>query len=301
MAASISCMFYVIDASVYVFRAWFSIPDDMQDSEGNPVNALYGFARFLSDFLEHTRPEFVAVAFDTSLSTCFRNDLYPDYKANREPAPAELKRQFDLCRAVTRALGMPEFTAQRFEADDIIGTLVTGMRRQGMPSTILTRDKDMAQLLDAGDVLWDFAGGRRIAYKDVRASYGVRAEQMIDYLALAGDSVDNIPGVRGVGPKTAAALLEHFDSLDNIYTRLDEVAQVPVRGAAKLGARLAEHKDMAFLSRQLSTIACDVPLETDRQALARQSPDLTGLNNLYDEARFGQSLRRQAERIAAQF
>jgi 5'-3' exonuclease len=294
-------MFYVIDASVYVFRAWFSIPDDMQDNAGNPVNALYGFARFLSDFLEHTKPEYVAVAFDTSLNSCFRNDIYPEYKANREPAPDELKQQFERCRAVTRSLGLREFAEQRFEADDIIGTLVTNMRRQGMPSTILTRDKDMAQLLDAGDVLWDFAGGRRIAYKDVRTSYGVHAEQMIDYLALAGDSVDNIPGVRGVGPKTAAALLEHFDSLDNIYSRLDEVPSVSIRGAAKLGARLAEHKHMALLSRQLSTIACDVPLETDRKTLMRRSPNLQALNALYDDARFGQSLRRQAERIAAYF
>jgi 5'-3' exonuclease len=294
-------MFYVIDASVYVFRAWFSIPEDMQDSNGNPVNALYGFARFLSDFLEHSKPEYVAVAFDTSLTTCFRNDIYPDYKANRDPAPDNLKKQFERCRALTRSLGLPEYAEQRFEADDIIGTLVMSMRRQGMPSTILTRDKDMAQLLDAGDVLWDFAGGRRIAYKDVRASYGVRAEQMIDYLALAGDSVDNIPGVRGVGPKTAAALLEHFDSLDNIYNRLDEVVGVSVRGAAKLGARLAEHKEMAMLSRQLSTIACDVPLESDRDALLRRPPDLSALNAIYDEAQFGQALRRQAERIAAHF
>jgi len=294
-------MFYVIDASVYVFRAWFSIPEDMQDSEGNPVNALYGFARFLSDFLEHSKPEYVAVAFDTSLTTCFRNDIYPDYKANRDPAPDELKKQFERCRALTRSLGLPEYAEQRFEADDIIGTLVMSMRRQGMPSTILTRDKDMAQLLDAGDVLWDFAGGRRIAYKDVRASYGVRAEQMIDYLALAGDSVDNIPGVRGVGPKTAAALLEHFDSLDNIYDRLHEVGGVSVRGAAKLGARLAEHKEIAMLSRQLSTIACDVPLASDRDALLRRPPDLSALNAIYDEAQFGQALRRQAERIAAHF
>jgi DNA polymerase-1 len=294
-------MFYVIDASVYVFRAWFSIPEDMQDSEGNPVNALYGFARFLSDFLEHSKPEYVAVAFDTSLTTCFRNDIYPDYKANRDPAPDELKQQFERCRALTRSLGLPEYAEQRFEADDIIGTLVMSMRRQGMPSTILTRDKDMAQLLDAGDVLWDFAGGRRIAYKDVRASYGVRAEQMIDYLALAGDSVDNIPGVRGVGPKTAAALLEYFDSLDNIYDRLHEVAGVSVRGAAKLGARLAEHKEIAMLSRQLSTIACDVPLASDRDALLRRPPDLSALNAIYDEAQFGQALRRQAERIAAHF
>jgi len=294
-------MFYVIDASVYVFRAWFSIPEDMQDSNGNPVNALYGFARFLSDFLEHSKPEYAAVAFDTSLTTCFRNDIYPDYKANRDPAPDELKQQFERCRALTRSLGLPEYAEQRFEADDIIGTLVTSMRRQGMPSTILSRDKDMAQLLDAGDVLWDFAGGRRIAYKDVRASYGVHPEQMIDYLALAGDSVDNIPGVRGVGPKTAAALLEHFDSLDNIYNRLDEVVGVSVRGAAKLGARLAEHKEMAMLSRQLSTIACDVPLASDRDVLLRRPPDLSALNAIYDEAQFGQALRRQAERIAAHF
>lgn len=294
-------MFYVIDASVYVFRAWFSIPEDMQDSEGNSVNALYGFARFLSDFLEHSKPEYVAVAFDTSLATCFRNDIYPAYKANRDPAPDELKQQFERCRALTRSLGLPEYAEQRFEADDIIGTLVMSMRRQGMPSTILTRDKDMAQLLDAGDVLWDFAGGRRIAYKDVRASYGVQPEQMIDYLALAGDSVDNIPGVRGVGPKTAAALLEHFDSLDNIYDRLHEVAGVSVRGAAKLGARLAEHKEIAMLSRQLSTIACDVPLASDRDALLRRPPDLSALNAIYDEAQFGQALRRQAERIAAHF
>lgn len=294
-------MFYAIDASVYVFRAWFSIPEDMQDSDGNPVNALYGFARFLSDFLEHSKPEYVAVAFDTSLTTCFRNDIYPDYKANRDPAPDELKQQFERCRALTRSLGLPEYAEQRFEADDIIGTLVMSMRRQGMPSTILTRDKDMAQLLDAGDVLWDFAGGRRIAYKDVRASYGVHPEQMVDYLALAGDSVDNIPGVRGVGPKTAAALLEHFDSLDNIYDRLNEVAAVSVRGAGKLGARLAEHKEMAMLSRQLSTIACDVPLASDREALLRRPPDLSALNAIYDEAQFGQALRRQAERIAAHF
>jgi len=294
-------MFYVIDASIYVFRAWFSIPDDMQDGDGNPVNALYGFTRFLGDFLEHTRPQHVAVAFDNSLDTCFRNEIYPPYKANRDPAPDELKQQFDRCRQVARALGLPDFAEKRFEADDIIGTLVTSMREQGMRSTILTRDKDMSQLLDAGDTLWDYAGNRRIAYKDVRDSYGARAEQMVDFLALAGDSVDNIPGVRGVGPKTATALLDHFDSLDDIYARLDEVAGVPVRGAGKLGARLAAHKEDALLSRKLSAIACDVPMDTRRDSVLRQSPDLDSLSDLYDQADFGQALRRQAERIAGHF
>ena len=146
-----------------------------------------------------------------------------------------------------------------------------------------------------------FLGDKVASYKDVRESYGARAEQMVDFLALAGDSVDNIPGVRGVGPKTATALLDHFDSLDDIYARLDEVAGMPIRGAGKLGARLAAHKEDAILSRRLSAIACDVPMETDRACLVRRSPDLDSLGDLYDQADFGQALRRQAERIAGHF
>jgi len=272
-------MFYVIDASFYVFRAWYSIPDDMQDNDGNSVNALYGFTRFLGDFLEDSRPDYVAVAFDTSLTTCFRNEIYPDYKANRDPAPPELKQQFERCREVTRAMGLPEFAESRFEADDIIGTLVTSMREQGMPSTILSRDKDLVQLLDPGDSLWDFTGGKRLRYKDVPGKYGVRPEQMIDFLAL----------------------LEHFDSMEDIYERLDEVAQVPVRGAAKLGAKLDASRDDAIMSQRLTTIACDVPMDTDRESLQRCNPDLNSLGELYDKAEFGQALRRQAERIATHF
>jgi len=297
-------MFYAIDASYYVFRAWFSVPDDMRDHDGNAVNALYGFTRFLSDFLEYTKPEYVAVAFDTALATCFRNEIYPDYKANRDPAPEELKQQFDRCREITRALGCREFASPRFEADDIIGTLVTRMREQGMRSTILSRDKDLLQLLDAGDAMWDFTGGRKTAYKDVRGKFGVAAEQMVDYLALAGDSVDNIPGVPGVGPKTAAALLDHFGDLDSIYARLDEVAAVNVRGAAKLGAKLHANREHALISRKLTRIACDVPvadvpLDAEREALKRTSPDVDALHALFDRADFGTTLRRQADRIAA--
>ena len=202
---------------------------------------------------------------------------------------------------MTRALGLREFAEPRFEADDIIGTLVMRMRREGMRSTILTRDKDMAQLLDAGDVLWDFASGRRIAYKDVRASYGARAEQIVDFLALAGDSVDNIPGVQGIGAKTATALLDHFDSLEDIYARLEEVAALGVRGAARVRTRLEEQKDAAMLSRRLSAIACNVPVDVERDQLARVTPDLDSLAELYDHAGFGPALRRQAERIASHF
>jgi 5'-3' exonuclease len=294
-------MLYLIDASYFVFRAWFSMPDDMVDGEGKPVNALYGFTRFLGDFLEHTKPEYVGVAFDTSLSTCFRNEIYPDYKANRDPAPPELKQQFSRCREVTRALGLAEYAEQRYEADDIIGTLVVRMREQGMPSTILSKDKDLLQLLDAGDSMWDYAGGKRLAYKDVHGSFGVRPEQIVDFLALAGDSVDNIPGVPGVGAKTASALLAHFECIDDLYSRLDDVAAVPVRGAAKLAAKLDTHRESAYLCRRLTRIACDVPVQADPAAVTRAAPNLASLNELYDQADFGPGIRRQADRIAEQF
>ena len=291
-------MFYVIDASYYVFRAWFSVPDDMRDRQGEAVNALYGFTRFLGDFLEHTQPEYLAVAFDTALETCFRNEIYPAYKANRDPAPAELKQQFDRCRHVVSALGCAEFASPRFEADDIIGTLVTRMIELVIRSTILSRDKDLLQLLDAGDSMWDFTGGQRTHYKDITGKFGVTAEQMVDYLALAGDSVDNIPGVPGVGPKTAVALLDHFGTLDSLYARLDEVAGVNVRGAGRLAARLHEHRGMAYLSRQLTRIECAVPMTAEPVNLRRSQPDMEGLSALFDAADFGLTLRRQAERIA---
>lgn len=289
-------MQYLIDASVYVFRAYYSMPDDMLDREGNPVNAFYGFARFLGDFVEQVRPEHVAVAFDESLASSFRNDIYPEYKANREPAPEELKRQFLMCRRFVRALGVLECAHERYEADDFIGTLVTYGRRRGMPSTIVSRDKDLTQLLTRDDCFWDFAGKGRIGYEQVQEVFGVRPEQIADFLALAGDSVDNIPGVPGVGKKTAAALLEHFGSLESIYANLDRVHEVSVRGAKTLGAKLELHRDAAELARRLTGIALDAPV--DDVSLAPARPKLGELNALFDEADFGMALRRQAERIA---
>jgi DNA polymerase-1 len=291
-------MTYLIDASIFIFRAWFSIPDDMMDADNNPTNALYGFARFLGDFLESVQPVYVAAAFDESLRTSFRNQIYPDYKANREPAPPELKRQFQLCRKVTRALGVMDCADVGYEADDLIGTMATSMRKAGHPVTIVTRDKDLLQILQEGDRMWDYAGGKTIHYHQVTDKLGVRAEQVVDYLALAGDSVDNIPGARGIGPKTAAELLKYFDSVDNLYANLDRVSGVPVRGAGTLGARLAEHRDAVEMSRSLARIRCDAPIDASESILARRAPALDELNDFYDEVDFGEGLRRQAQRIA---
>ena len=290
-------MIYLIDASVFIFRAWFSIPDTMTDEAKNPVNAVYGFARFLSDFIEAEQPEYVAAAFDESLSKSFRNEIYPDYKANRDPAPPELKRQFQQCRDITRALGVLECADQAYEADDLIGTMAAVMRDAGHTITIVSRDKDLLQILHSGDTFWDCIGDRTIPYHEVPDKFGVRAEQIVDFLGLAGDSVDNIPGAPGVGPKTASALLGHFESIHEIYNNLDRVADLPLRGSAKLGARLEANRDQVMISRELAQIRYDAPVSADEASLERKVPDLDHLNELYDSVGFGDGLRRQAQRI----
>ncbi len=291
-------MQYLIDASVYVFRAYYSMPDDMVDGEGNPVNALYGFCRFLGDFMEKVTPEFIAVAFDESLTTSFRTEIYPEYKANRDPAPPELKRQFEQCRRYVRSLGVLEIANPRYEADDLIGTLVAHGRRQGRPSTIVSRDKDLAQLLRREDVFWDFAGKGKLGYDQIPGSFGVIPEQIADFLALAGDAVDNIKGVPGVGKKTAEVLLSHFGSLEEIYGNLDRVHEVNVRGAKTLGAKLETHREAAMLARRLTGIACDAPIDGAESGLQPSAPDLGAINALFDEAGIGTALRRQAERVS---
>ncbi len=291
-------MQYLIDASVYVFRAYYSMPDDMVDENGNPVNALYGFCRFLGDFMEQVKPQHIAVLFDESLSKSFRTKIYPEYKANRDPAPPELKRQFAQCRRFAGALGLMECAHPGYEADDLIGTLVMEGRKNGIPSTVVTRDKDLAQLIAKDDVFWDFAGKGKVSYEKIPDYFGVWPEQVADFLALAGDAVDNIKGVPGIGKKTATALLQHFGSLENMYGSLESVHQVNVRGAKTLGQKLANHKEDAMLARQLTGIACDAPIEKPRTGLRPTAPDLGNINALFDEAGIGMALRRQAERVA---
>ena len=291
-------MQYLIDASVYVFRAYYSMPDDMVDDNGNPINALYGFCRFLGDFMERVTPEYVAVLFDESLSKSFRTEIYPEYKANRDPAPEDLKRQFGQCRRFVRGLGVMECASPRYEADDLIGTLVEHGRKQGRPSTIVSRDKDLTQLLTQEDVFWDFAGKGKLRYEQIPGSFGVWPEQIADFLALAGDAVDNIKGVPGVGKKTATVLLQHFGSLEKIYDNLDRVHEVNVRGAKTLGTKLETHRDDAMLARQLTGIACDAPIDDAEAAMQPSAPKLGEINALFDEAGIGTALRRQAERVS---
>lgn len=281
----------LVDASVYVFRAWFSLPATMTDPAGRPVNAFYGFARFLLELLATERPSAIACAFDESLTTSFRNEFYPAYKANREPAPEELKRQFALCRRLCQALGVLELADPRFEADDLIGSLMSRHRDAFAGFAILTRDKDLAQLLGPDDLFWDYAGDLRLDAAGVERRFGLPPERIAELLALTGDAVDNIPGVPGIGPKTAATLLSHFDGLDALMSRLEELPASGLRGARRLAGLLAEHRETVALARRLTVISTDAPVPEDPAALQRTEPDHDALAALFDEAGVGARLR----------
>lgn len=283
----------LVDASMYVFRAWFSMPAEFHDIDGQPTNAVQGFARFVCELVEREKPDRIVFAFDESLDSNFRNALYPAYKANREPAPDELKRQFAYCRQLCANLGFQVLSDGYFEADDLIGSAVHSARAQGISSLIVSADKDLSQLLGMHDEQWDYAKNSRWRADGVKAKHGVHAHQLADYLGLTGDAVDNIPGVPGIGPKTAATLLGHFGSLDALLERIDEVPFLRLRAAATLAPKLREHRDTALLSRQLATIRCDIPLAEAHRLGLRTAPAQNALDDLIERLRFGPLTKRR--------
>ena len=278
-----TALIFLVDASVYVFRAYHSMLPDMRDGDGNPVHAVFGFARFLGDLIERMRPRYMAVAFDQRRDDSYRSRIYPPYKANRNRAPADLVWQFERCRELCRHLGLAVFVDPQYEADDIIGTLATVMRDEGVRSAFITRDKDLAQLMRDGDLFWDFGARAQFGYHDIERHFGVRPERFADYLALTGDDCDNIPGVPGIGHRTAASLMKAFGSLEELYGDLGGVAHLKLRGAASLGARLVEHRERVYLARRLTRIACDLHLGVAAEGLRRRLPDLPRLGELYDQ------------------
>jgi 5'-3' exonuclease len=290
-------MLYLVDASIFIFRAYHTVPNTLTDRDGNPVNALHGFARFIGDLVERVGPSHIAVAFDAVVAVSFRKALYPAYKANREPAPVDLKRQFALCRQMCDALGIATFSNPHFEADDIIGTLAALARSAGENVVLVTRDKDLSQLVRPGDHYWDYISDKRFGYHQIADRFGVVPERMACFLALMGDAVDNIPGVPGIGRKTASFLFTHFESLQQLYDDLDRVLKLKLRNAGFVCGQLRDHQERAFLARRLTEIACTMPLDIGFDGLRRRAPDLRALDALYDAVNFGRLLRNQAERI----
>lgn len=290
---------YLVDASLYVFRAWHSIPPDFTDVDGHPVNAVHGFTRFLLDLLERAKPSHAAICFDESLTSSFRNAIYPDYKANRELPPDELIRQFAYCREVAAALGMTVLTDTEFEADDLIGSAVHALDTHDCGAIIVSADKDFGQLVGDSVEQWDFSRDQRWNAQGIKQRLGVHPHQVADFLALMGDAIDNIPGVPGIGAKTAAVLLAHFETLDALLERREEVAFLRMRGAAGIARKLHEHADMARLSRRLTGIAVDAPVPRGLTDYARRAPDEAAIGTLFDRLKLGPMTRSRVRSLAS--
>jgi len=271
----------------------------MLDSNGEPVNAVYGFAEFLCNLFDRDQPSHIAIAFDESLTTSFRNEIYPQYKANREPAPPDLKAQMESCRQLVKALGLASLTSDCYEADDLIGSVADKMRVHGFSMVFVTADKDFSQLLLEGDILFDFARNRRLDCQSAEKHFGVRPEQMIDFLALAGDQVDNVPGVKGVGNKTAISLLKHFGTLDSIYANLEEIPSLSLRGAKRIQNLLHTQREQAYMSKRLVKIAIDAPVEDEAKTFACKQTETSMLDLLCRELNIGSRLGNRLKLIAS--
>ncbi|MFK8026988.1 MAG: 5'-3' exonuclease H3TH domain-containing protein [Gammaproteobacteria bacterium] len=290
---------YLIDSSIYIFRAWFTLPDSLTNDNGEPVNAVYGFIDFVAGLLDETKPTHLSFAFDQSLTSSFRNTIYPPYKANRDPAPDELKRQFEYCRRFVEAIGYPLLSSDRYEADDLLGTAASHARANGHDVVILSADKDLAQLIEENDVLWDYARDRRFTPKKIKEHFGVRPDQIADQLAIAGDKVDNIPGVPGVGMTTAARLLTKFESIDNLLENIPAISDMKIRGAKRIQGLIEEHQEMILLCKKLTEIKCDAETLHGSYEFERGQCDYAELDELFNEIGFGNIRREKWKRLAA--
>ena len=288
---------YLVDSSIYVFRAWFTLPDTLRNNNGDPVNAVYGFTDFVAGFLEQTKPKHLSFAFDQSLTSSFRNEIYPEYKANREPAPEELKQQFELCRRFIEALGFPLLSSDRYEADDLLGTAATHARANGYKVTILSSDKDLAQLIEENDTLWDFAKNKRFNPKKIKEHFGVRPDQIADQLAIAGDKVDNIPGVPGIGMTTAARLLNKFETIEQLLENIPAIADMKIRGAKRIKDLVETHQEEILLCKKLTVIECNAEMSVGSYELQRNQCDHSDLQQLFDELGFGNLRRERWQRL----
>lgn len=274
----------LVDGSSYLFRAYHS-PPHLTNSRGEATGAIYGVINMLKSLLRQYNPSHMAVVFDAKGPT-FRNEMYSEYKAHRPAMPDDLRSQIEPIHQIVRAMGLPLLCISGVEADDVIGTLARQASIAGRHTLISTGDKDMAQLVDAHVTLINTMTNTLLDPESVVSKFGVGPEAIIDYLALMGDKVDNIPGLPGVGEKTAAALLQGLGSIDNIYQQLDKVAELSFRGAKTMAAKLAEHKAQLELSYQLATIKTDVELDCQLDDLAIQPADRQQLAELYRHCEF---------------
>ena len=289
--------FILVDGSSYLFRA-FHAPPHLTNSKGEPTGAVYGVVNMLRSLLKRYKPSHMAVVFDAKGKT-FRSDIYQEYKANRPPMPDDLRTQIEPLHEIVKAMGLPLLCIDDVEADDVIGTLARQAGEKGRFTLISTSDKDMAQLVNEHVMLINTMTDTLLDPEGVEKKFGVKPEQIIDYLALMGDSSDNIPGLPKVGEKTAQAMLQQIPSIDAIYENVDAVSELSFRGAKTMPAKLNEYKDQLLMSRELATIKLDVAMELQPEELTIQTADSEKLAELYSRCEFRRWLGELMESGAA--
>jgi len=274
---------FLIDGSSYVFRAFYAI-GQLSTSKGFPTNAIYGFTSMFLRVLREMNPEYVAVVFDAKGPT-FRDEIYSDYKANRPAMPQGLEPQIPYIKRIVEAYNIPAIEKEGYEADDVIGTIAKEAAKQGVDVVIVSGDKDMLQLVNGRIHTLDTMKDRSFGPREVIERYGVAPEEITDVMALMGDSIDNIPGVPGIGEKTAVALIRQFKTLDNLLANRERLPK------KKLVEALIRFGEQAKLSKRLATISTDVPLEYNLRDFLSSEPDIERLKGIFRELEFSKFLK----------
>ena len=275
---------FLIDGNSYIYRAFFALPPTV-NSAGFPTNAIYGFINFMLKLLKRHQPEYLAVVLDAGRQT-FRKQMFADYKSNRREAPTSLISQLPYIRRALEALNVLMIELEGYEADDLIGTLCATLCGENCDLIVVSSDKDLMQLVTDEIRLFDSTQERWIGRREVIARFGVEPHRVTEVLGLMGDAVDNIPGVKGIGKKTAVALMQHFRDLDDLYENLEQLQHTDLRGIAALRKALQNGRETAFLSRELATIKRNVPIQIHLEQLRFNGPQRDQLRILFDELEF---------------
>ena len=279
---------FLIDSSIYIFRSYFTLPDNWKSIDSNySTNAVYGFTNFLINILRQTEPEYIGCAFDESLRSGFRHEMFSDYKANRELPDDALTYQLNACRQLCRVLGVYEVASATYEADDLIGSMVRTTKMESIQPVIVSRDKDLMQLVDDDVLYWDFGKSQPQNKKSLEDKLEIKCSQLADFLALTGDSSDNIPGVDGIGVKTARQLLSFFPNVESIIEHLDQIEDLPIRGAGKLADKVNIAKEQILLSKQLATIITHIDNGPEINELVWKGVQPQAFEIFADEMGFG--------------
>ncbi len=278
---------YLIDGSSYIFRAYYAVNRAFTTSSGFPTNAVFGFSNILRKFIKDFEPEYLGVVFDSKGDT-FRKEIYPEYKANRGAPPEDLSPQIEKIIELVEAMGIRVVQKEGFEADDLMATVAKAAEKQGREVVLITGDKDFCQLVSEKTTIFDPMKDSKTGVGEVRGKYGLPPDKFVDFLALTGDSSDNIPGVEGIGPKNASKLLAEYGSLENLYENTRKLK-------GKQRERIERDREKAFLSKTLVTLKTDVETETDPEKFAYTGEGTPRLETLYSELEFGDAALRNKQ------